>query len=131
MELSLVSKAVDSSFNVQPERPEPYVNPRGTAVNHWYRVHVTLDPSMSAGKVSNPAAELSAKGLYSNMPTGGKFYVDYKEGGWADGKHANENPEQWHRLSNEKIDWNYYRNLKAKPWYAQAKIIEGAPDFEE
>jgi Mo-co oxidoreductase dimerisation domain len=34
-ELEITSKALDSAFNVQPERMDPYWNPRGIAINHW------------------------------------------------------------------------------------------------
>jgi Mo-co oxidoreductase dimerisation domain len=39
--LDLVSKALNSDFNVQPERMEPYWNARGVAINHWYHVNVS------------------------------------------------------------------------------------------
>jgi sulfite oxidase len=39
--LDLVSKALNSDFNVQPERMEPYWNSRGIAINHWYHVNVS------------------------------------------------------------------------------------------
>jgi Mo-co oxidoreductase dimerisation domain len=39
--LDLVSKALNSDFNVQPERMEPYWNSRGVAINHWYHVNVS------------------------------------------------------------------------------------------
>jgi sulfite oxidase len=134
VELEIVSKAVDSSFNVQPERPEPYVNPRGTAVNHWYRVKVTLDPRLPSGSVYNPAAEASAKGLFANTPSGGSFKTPFAEGGWSNAPMGGETPHDWHKYSTEKnvqgepgieskIDWEYYRNLHAPPYYAHAKIV--------
>jgi sulfite oxidase len=42
VKLNLVSKALNSDFNVQPERMEPYWNARGIAINHWYHVNVSL-----------------------------------------------------------------------------------------
>lgn len=41
--LDLVSKALNSDFNVQPERMEPYWNGRGVAINHWYHVNVSSE----------------------------------------------------------------------------------------
>jgi sulfite oxidase len=40
--LDLVSKALNSDFNVQPERMEPYWNSRGIGINHWYHVNVSI-----------------------------------------------------------------------------------------
>ena len=37
-ELDITSKKFDSAFNVQPERMDPFWNPRGIAINHWYHV---------------------------------------------------------------------------------------------
>jgi sulfite oxidase len=39
--LNLVSKAVDSAFNVQPSTMDPNWNARGIAINHWYHVKVS------------------------------------------------------------------------------------------
>ena len=41
VKLDLVSKALNSDFNVQPERMEPYWNARGIDINHWYHVNVS------------------------------------------------------------------------------------------
>lgn len=40
--LDLCSKALNSDFNVQPERMEPYWNARGIGINHWYHVNVSI-----------------------------------------------------------------------------------------
>ena len=40
VKLDITSKALNSDFNVQPERMEPYWNSRGIAINHWYHVNV-------------------------------------------------------------------------------------------
>jgi sulfite oxidase len=45
--LDLVSKALNSDFNVQPERMEPYWNSRGIAINHWYHVNVRTEQARS------------------------------------------------------------------------------------
>lgn len=41
VKLDMVSKALNSDFNVQPERMEPYWNSRGVGINHWYHVNVS------------------------------------------------------------------------------------------
>lgn len=66
VELELCSKALNSSWNVQPERAEPNRNPHGCCVNHWYRVPVTLDPHA-------PVDRLADDGDFANKPSGGKF----------------------------------------------------------
>jgi hypothetical protein len=43
--LELVSKGVDSHFNVQPEHMHAYYNARGVVINHMYRVPVVVDPN--------------------------------------------------------------------------------------
>ena len=43
VKLDLVSKALNSDFNVQPERMEPYWNARGIGINHWYHVNVSTE----------------------------------------------------------------------------------------
>ena len=40
VEMNVTSKALDSSFNVQPSVMSPYWNARGVAINHWYHVKV-------------------------------------------------------------------------------------------
>lgn len=144
VELTLVSKAVDSSFNVQPENPKPYVNPRGTAVNHWYRVRVTLDPNVPAkAPPKNPLAEHAAKGEFANVPSGGAFITDFNEGGWSVPEKArHESKWAWHKYSTQAntanepgieatIDWAYYRSLTARPWYHGQKVVVGEPSAEE
>jgi hypothetical protein len=37
--LYITSKALNSDFNVQQERMEPYWNAHGIAINHWYHVN--------------------------------------------------------------------------------------------
>merc|ERR1712072_1130050 len=47
IETVLTSKALNASWNVQPENPNPSYNAHGCCVNHWYRVPVTLCPRIS------------------------------------------------------------------------------------
>uniref|UniRef100_A0A8C4QS89 Sulfite oxidase n=1 Tax=Eptatretus burgeri TaxID=7764 RepID=A0A8C4QS89_EPTBU len=42
--LEIVCKAVDSSYNVQPESFEPIWNLRGVLSNAWHHVHITVLP---------------------------------------------------------------------------------------
>ena len=60
----LTSKTFNSAWNVQPENVN--YNAHGCCVNHWYRVPVTLNPSI---KESVKADE----GEFANKPSGGKF----------------------------------------------------------
>ena len=53
VDLVLTSKAVNQHFNTQPATPDAQINPRGVAVNHWYKVHVTLIPNESLGETSH------------------------------------------------------------------------------
>jgi hypothetical protein len=66
VDLELTSKALNTSWNVQPERAEPNLNPHGCCVNHWYRVPVVLCPKTPEDK---PAPE----GDFGNKPSGGQF----------------------------------------------------------
>ena len=50
VDIDITSKALDSGFNVQPSVMAPYWNARGIAINHWYHVKVTLDPSLPKGR---------------------------------------------------------------------------------
>jgi len=40
--MDITSKAMNSDFNLQPERMEPYWNARGVCINHWYHVKVRV-----------------------------------------------------------------------------------------
>lgn len=66
VDLELTSKALNTSWNVQPERAEPNLNPHGCCVNHWYRVPVVLCPKTTEDK---PAPD----GDFGNKPSGGYF----------------------------------------------------------
>eukprot|EP00049_Salpingoeca_infusionum_P009776 m.166073 g.166073 ORF g.166073 m.166073 type:complete len:711 (-) comp14440_c0_seq1:1600-3732(-) len=139
--LMLTSKAVDGQFNVQPEHPNAFVNPRGTAVNHWYRVSVTLDPSLPNDYMVNPQAEASKRGQYANVPSGGAFRIPFREGGWQNGNNAdNETTFDWHKYATPEntknepgieasIDWDFYRSIKAPNFYDKAKKVNsGNPE---
>uniref|UniRef100_UPI00358E776E sulfite oxidase, mitochondrial n=1 Tax=Myxine glutinosa TaxID=7769 RepID=UPI00358E776E len=45
--LDIVCKAIDSSYNVQPDSFEPIWNLRGVLANAWHHVHVTVLPPES------------------------------------------------------------------------------------
>ena len=67
--LDIVSKAMNSDFNVQPERMEPYWNARGICINHWYHVKSMMDPNKEKSFVRhNPGAQ-----QFGNTPSGGHF----------------------------------------------------------
>lgn len=96
--LDICSKAMNSDFNVQPERVEPYWNARGVCINHWYHVSCTLDPNRPKGQVAHAPTEDE----FGNTPTGGKFNRPWGEHGWMmDPEHqtdprANVAPEAKH-----------------------------------
>ena len=71
IDLVLTSKALNTSWNVQPENPTPNYNPHGCCVNHWYQVPVSVDPSASAD-VQAP------EGDFANKPSGGKFMAPFR-----------------------------------------------------
>ncbi|KAL3935340.1 MAG: hypothetical protein SGBAC_009125 [Bacillariaceae sp.] len=67
--LDIVSKAMNSDFNLQPERMEPYWNARGICINHWYHVKSMMDPNKDKSFVRhNPGSQ-----QFGNTPSGGKF----------------------------------------------------------
>jgi len=87
VELDIVSKALDSAFNVQPERMDPYWNPRGIAINHWYHVKTELDPSLNKGEIKRHVLEKN----FPNTPSGGKFERAWGMAGWyLDPEHQND-----------------------------------------
>lgn len=132
--IEVTSKAVDGQYNVQPEHPGPYVNPRGVSVNHFYRVAVTLDPHLPGDMIVNPAAIASERGDLSlaNTPSGGKWRTAWRNHGWSAVK-PGEKPGDWVKKStfrntdgepgiSAKVDWAYYKGLQARPWYQGAKV---------
>jgi sulfite oxidase len=54
-QVEIVAKATDTSYNVQPERIEPYWNLRGVMTNHWPRVTVEM-PQPAAQEAAAVAA---------------------------------------------------------------------------
>ena len=42
-EVNIIAKAVDESYNTQPERPDAIWNLRGVCCNTWPKVTVKLD----------------------------------------------------------------------------------------
>jgi hypothetical protein len=71
IDLELTSKAVNTSLNVQPERPEPYRNAHGCCVNHWYRVPISVDPNVYEDKKA-------PDGEFGNKPSGGVFRTPFR-----------------------------------------------------
>ena len=69
--LVLTSKALNTSWNVQPESPEPNKNAHGCCVNHWYKVPVILCPNADCNKPG-------AVGDFGNKPSGGKFKTPFR-----------------------------------------------------
>mmetsp|Transcript_7532 Transcript_7532/g.10961 ORF Transcript_7532/g.10961 Transcript_7532/m.10961 type:complete len:506 (-) Transcript_7532:150-1667(-) len=87
VELDITSKAMNSNFDVQPERMEPYWNARGVCINHWYHVKTTLDPNRTKGVVMHDTSEEE----FSNTPSGGKFKEPWDMHGWTtDPKHQSD-----------------------------------------
>lgn len=85
--LDIVSKAMNSDFNVQPETMEPYWNARGVCINHWYHVRTTLDPNREKDSVSHDNTEEE----FQNTPSGGKFAHPWDSHGWTtDPKHQSD-----------------------------------------
>lgn len=66
VDLELCSKALNTSWNVQPQNAEPNYNAHGCCVNHWYRVPVTVDPTIKT-------CQRAPEGEFANKPSGGKF----------------------------------------------------------
>lgn len=88
VKLDVTSKAMNSDFNLQPERMEPYFNARGVCINHWYHVNTVLDPYMEPGKVAkNPHVEHE----FRNTPSGGQFTEKWGKHGWtSDPEHVSD-----------------------------------------
>ena len=87
VQLDITSKAMNSDFNVQPERMEPYWNARGVCINHWYHVNVTLDPNREKDAVAHDSSEVE----FANTPSTGKFNKPWGRHGWTtDPKHQSD-----------------------------------------
>ena len=71
VELILASKALNQSWNVQPENAESNYNPHGCCVNHWYRVPVVLCPHATCDR-PGPIGD------FANKPSGGRFKTPFR-----------------------------------------------------
>lgn len=71
VELILTSKALNQSWNVQPENAESNYNPHGCCVNHWYRVPIVLCPFATCDK-PGPIGD------FANKPSGGRFKTPFR-----------------------------------------------------
>ena len=67
VDLVLSSKCFNTAWNVQPS--EPNYNAHGCCVNHWYKVPVTLDPTIQ----ENQEPCVCPVSPYCNKPSGGHF----------------------------------------------------------
>ena len=67
----MTSKALNTSWNSQPEHPEANYNPHGCCVNHWYKVPISIDPNATSDKRGE-------QGDFENKPTGGSFRAPFK-----------------------------------------------------
>jgi sulfite oxidase len=77
LKLDFVSKALDNQWNVQPETPGPFYNPRGVVINNWYHVPVTLKGCWDKNRMERVEGDDSL-----NPPSGGRFFAPYEEHGW-------------------------------------------------
>jgi len=85
----LTSKALNASWNVQPENPAPNVNAHGCCVNHWYRVPVVLCPKTKENKKA-------PDGDFGNKPSGGRFATRFRnleQPSEADERHLKESSQ--------------------------------------
>jgi len=71
IDVILTSKALNTSWNSQPEHPEANYNPHGCCVNHWYKVPISIDPNATSDKRGE-------QGDFENKPTGGSFRAPFK-----------------------------------------------------
>jgi len=71
VDLTLTSKALNASWNVQPENPTPQINAHGCCVNHWYRVPITMCPKAKDHKKAED-------GDFGNKPSGGRFATPFR-----------------------------------------------------
>jgi hypothetical protein len=56
----------------------PFNYNAGIAINHWYKVKVTLDPNLQKGEIIRREPEEG----FANTPSGGHFDRTWKMGGW-------------------------------------------------
>lgn len=87
VKLDITSKAINSDFNVQPEKMEPYWNARGVCINHWYHVKTQLDPNREKGSITHDNSEIE----FANTPSGGRYSQPWGQHGWTtDPKHQTD-----------------------------------------
>merc|ERR1712176_674145 len=84
--MTLVSKALNSAWNVQPENHSSHVNAHGCCVNHWCQVPVARCPIASAHKKAQD-------GDFGNIPSGGRFAMRFR--------HLDKPAEADQRINNE------------------------------
>jgi len=70
VKLELTSKALNTSWNAQPENPQSNYNAHGCCVNHWYRVPVTVCPKTTCDVRPDV-------GAFGNRPSGGEFRAPF------------------------------------------------------
>jgi len=71
VKLELLSKALNTSWNVQPESAESNFNVHGCCVNNWYRVPVTVCPKATCDA-------RGPEGDFANKPSGGAFKTPFQ-----------------------------------------------------
>ena len=86
--LDITSKAMNSDFNVQPEKMEPFWNARGVCINHWYHVKTTLDPKKPKSFTMHDKSQIE----FHNTPSGGKFVKKWGAHGWTSDPNHQSNP---------------------------------------
>ena len=67
--LEIVSKAVDTHFNCQPEHRNSYYNARGVIINHMYRVPVVVDPNPMRGEGKQKELQAQRNNYYKPKPS--------------------------------------------------------------
>jgi len=86
--LEITSKAVDTHFNVQPERPDCYYNARGVNISHCYRVPVVIDPNEYRAKRKQAELQKARNNYYKPTPDEtpegrtGQEFPNKKSGGY-------------------------------------------------
>lgn len=73
VKLELCSKALNTSWNVQPEDPLPNKNAHGCCVNHWYRVPASVCPV-----IVDDIPVICKEGEFANKPSGGEFKTPFR-----------------------------------------------------
>jgi len=110
VELVLTSKALNASWNVQPEHALPNRNPHGCCVNHWYRVPVVLCPNIPHD-VKAPAGD------FANKPSGGHFATPFRH---------HDSPEEARRrkLGAQAAGDDHRRPLHWRSWFMDSSELK-------